>query len=153
MLPLEIQKDLMCDGRSASRICEYWASKLYNLKRPENSSQATYDLYDDEIRVSVRSLTKAGISFQPSKNLGYGRKGTRQDVIDALNAVQYVLVIDLTEYPLYRFIPLRSQEILAENPPASKWGYDRFRKLFSYHYFYWEEGRLDELLHECIDNA
>jgi hypothetical protein len=64
--------------------------------------------------ISVRSLTRRGIKFQKSANIGSGRKATQDDVDDAVASVERVVVVDIRDFPNLTFIPLDSKWLMRQ---------------------------------------
>ncbi len=106
------------DGRVISHFAEIWGNRIFGYAKHLNSnyrgSDASIDLGNmGPFEISVRSLTEAGIRFQRSVNTGGGRKpASQEDVIDAINAVDRVVVVDIREFPLVSFMALNSKWLL-----------------------------------------
>jgi len=62
--------------------------------------------------ISVRCFNKNTIKFQKSKFIGSGRSATPDDLIGSVESVERVVVVDLRQFPLLRFIPLDSKALL-----------------------------------------
>ena len=111
------------DGRVISRFSEYWGAKLYNFEKYSNSNHKDTDgaIHTEslgDIGVSIKTLTKAGIRFQNSKNVGSGRKCSPEDLLDAILSAPRILIVDVVEFPKVSFVMLTSQTI-------GKWVYQK----------------------------
>jgi len=105
------------DGRVTSWFAEIWGERLFSYKKHLNSNYPGSDASIDlgaigPFEISVRSLTRAGIKFQKSKNIGSSRSATQGDVYDAIADVERVVVVDIQEFPKLTFIPLDSKWLL-----------------------------------------
>lgn len=102
------------DGRVCSRYTEHWSADLFGFEKHQNTNQKDSDgafpaneLGEREY-VSVKCLTASGVKFQNSKDVGAGRKCDRLKLLEAINATQKIMVVDITMIPTVRLIPLDS---------------------------------------------
>jgi hypothetical protein len=107
------------DGRITSWFAEIWGERLFSYKKHASTnfpgSDASIDLGAiGPFEISVRSLTDAGIKFQKSANIGSGRRATKDDVYDAIEGVERVVVVDIRSFPDVTFIPLNSKWLLRQ---------------------------------------
>lgn len=100
------------DGRVVSRFSEHWAEALYKFKKSKSSNQPGYDGTIkaggfEKLRISIKSLTKSGIKFQQSVNQGAGRKCNNDLLLESLDQFDYVVVIDVIDFPIVKTIPIK----------------------------------------------
>lgn len=92
--------EFMTDGRRASFIIErrlFWAHKGWNLAPSEG---AGYDLKDPQGGLwEVRSITKQGVYFNPSVQVGAGRKFDETGFLAKLEAIEGFILSDITKFP------------------------------------------------------
>lgn len=101
------------DGRVVSRFSEYWASRLYDFIKCENSNEAGYDGFIKhkllgKIKIGVRSLTERGIKFQKSVYIGAGRKCDDEKLLESIEAVDFEIVVDTTEALTFTLMPVKT---------------------------------------------
>lgn len=133
---LHISKDEVIssfrDGRGAWPFSELWGQRLFEFAKHTNSNEPLSDgllalerLGD--LKVSIKALTKAGVKFQQSKFVGYGRTTTKNDLIASLEACDRVIVVDVTAFPEVDFIPLDTQRLIsaAHRGNLTKTGWSR----------------------------
>lgn len=101
------------DGRVISRFSEHWASKLYDFKKCDNSNEEGYDGFIEhkllgKTKIGVRSLTKHGIKFQKSSDIGSGRDCDTEKLIKAIESVDFEIVIDITKSPTIILVPVKA---------------------------------------------
>ncbi len=93
-LPYNICMEFFNDGRVFGRLLEFIISNEYKIKRSCNEGS----FYDNETfdgkKIEVRSLTNQ-VSFAPSKEIGSGRKVTKEGVYEKLNLVDEFWIGDL----------------------------------------------------------
>jgi hypothetical protein len=107
------------DGRVTSWFAEIWGERLFKYTKHPNGNYPGSDASIDlgamgPFEISVRSLTRAGIRFQKSANIGSGRSATQNDVDDAIAGVDRVVVVDIRGFPNLTFIPLDSRWLLRQ---------------------------------------
>lgn len=105
------------DGRVTSWFAEIWGERLFSYKTHANSNYPGSDASIDlgaigPFEISVRCLTKAGIKFQKSANIGSSRSASQNDVYDAVSGVERVVVVDIRQFPELTFLPLDSKWLL-----------------------------------------
>jgi len=105
------------DGRTASRFTEFWSSNLHGYE--VNTSPCAKDndgfvkcVGDFKSPLSAKVLSKQGVKFQFSRNVGQGRTCTTDDVIKALESADWYCIIDIREFPISNFMVLNSKLIL-----------------------------------------
>jgi hypothetical protein len=106
------------DGRGAWPFSELWGERLFEFVKHSNSNEPSSDgaVALDQLRnvnVSVKALSKAGVKFQQSKFVGYGRTTTKENLIASVEACDRVVVVDITEFPKVRFIPLDGTRLVS----------------------------------------
>jgi hypothetical protein len=105
------------DARVISRFSEYWAGRMYDYIKVDNTNNASYDgiiqnkLLGD-IKVSIKSLTKSGVHFQQSKFIGSGRICTNENLLQSLRDINFVIVVDIINFPSIKFIPISSEILI-----------------------------------------
>ena len=106
------------DGRGAWPFSELWGEKLFEFVKHANSNQPTSDgaVALEQLRnvnVSIKALTSAGVKFQQSKFVGSNRKGTKADLVASVEACDRAIVVDITEFPSVRFIPIDGTRLVS----------------------------------------
>ncbi|OYX19612.1 MAG: hypothetical protein B7Z04_08905 [Rhodobacterales bacterium 32-66-9] len=106
------------DGRGAWPFSELWGQSLYEFIKHANTNQPFSDGQFaigqiGSAQISVKALTANGVKFQQSKDVGVGRKSTKQKLVSSLEACDRVVVVDLTEFPVVRFIPIESTRLIS----------------------------------------
>lgn len=102
------------DGRVCSRYTEHWSADLFGFEKHQNTNHKDSDgAFAPDASgarefVSVKCLTASGVKFQNSKDVGAGRKCDRLKLLEAINATQKIMVVDITMIPTVRLIPLES---------------------------------------------
>lgn len=104
------------DGRVVSRFSEHWGAMIFCYDKHEDTNTKfsdgavpAGDLGD--LGISVKSLTESGVKFQLSRDTGSGRSCSQKDLVEALRAVTFVVVVDVTEFPLVKFIKLLAAQV------------------------------------------
>lgn len=105
------------DARVISRFSEYWAGKLYDYEKIENSNNASYDgiiknKLIGNIYISIKTLTNSGIRFQQSKYVGSGRSCDKKKLLDSFMGVDFVIVTDIINFPIIKFIPVKTDILI-----------------------------------------
>jgi hypothetical protein len=105
------------DGRGAWPFSEMWAARLFDFIKHSNSNNPVSDgavaldaLRD--VRISVKALTRGGVKFQQSRDVGIGRTSTRDRLIAAIEACDRVLVVDVVEFPVVGFVPVDATRLV-----------------------------------------
>jgi hypothetical protein len=92
--------EFMTDGRRASfiverRIC--WSHPGWKLAPSEG---AGYDLEDPQGSLwEVRSITRQGVYFNPSVQVGAGRRFEEEGFLAKLASIKGFILADITEFP------------------------------------------------------
>ncbi len=112
------------DARITSWFAEIWGQRLFRYTKHPNTNYPGSDASIDlgaigPFEISVRCLTKAGIKFQKSSNIGSGRSATQNDVYDAVASVERIVVVDIMDFPSPTFIPLDSKWLLRQADAGS----------------------------------
>ena len=93
-------KEYFTDGRRVSFIIERrlkWDHPGWALAQSEG---AGYDLLDPDGKLwEVRSITKGGVYFTPSNQVGSGRIFKEAGFLAKLNAVRGFILADIVEFP------------------------------------------------------
>lgn len=105
------------DGRVASWFAEIWGEQLFRYKTHASSNHPGSDGLIDlgvigDYEVSVRCLTRSGIKFQKSSQMGSGRSATQGDLEAALRSVERVVVVDIRNFPMVFFLSIDSKWLL-----------------------------------------
>lgn len=105
------------DGRGAWPFSEVWGGKLYDFIKHSNSNMPLSDgsVALGQLRdatVSVKALTRGGVKFQQSKFVGYGRSTDKSGLVASIEASDRVVVVDITEFPVVRFLPIDSTRLV-----------------------------------------
>ncbi len=105
------------DPRITSWFAEIWGERLFSYKKHVNTnhpgSDGTISLGAiGRFDISVRCFNRGAVKFQKSKHIGSGRSATVDDLIDAIESVERVVVVDLRHFPRLRFFPLDSKPLL-----------------------------------------
>jgi hypothetical protein len=94
-------KEYLTDSRRASFIIERrlkWENPGWTLAPSEG---AGYDLLDpDGALWEVRSITRGGVYFTPSAQVGSGRKFAEAGFMTKLDAVAGFILADIVEFPI-----------------------------------------------------
>jgi len=97
--PNDIQ-EYLTDGRRVSFIIERrlkWENEGWTLAPSEG---AGYDLRDPEGGLwEVRSITAQGVYFNPSNQVGSGRRFAEEGFLDKLAALRGFILSDITGFP------------------------------------------------------
>jgi hypothetical protein len=93
-------QEYMTDGRRASFIIERrlkWDNPDWKLAPSEG---AGFDLIDPSgYRWEVRSVTKQGVYFNPSNQVGSGRVFDETEFLNKLHSVSGFILADITKFP------------------------------------------------------
>jgi hypothetical protein len=106
------------DGRGAWPFSEMWGKTLYEFIKHSNSNKPLSDgmVALDQLRdfnISVKALSKNGVKFQQSKDVGFGRTSTKEGLLVSLESCDRVIVVDLTEFPDVNFLPLDTTRLVS----------------------------------------
>jgi hypothetical protein len=105
------------DPRVTSWFAEIWGERLFGYQKHLSSNYPGSDARIDlgaigRFDISVRCFNRNTIKFQKSKFIGSGRSATAEDLIESVESVERIVVVDLRQFPLLRFIPLDSKALL-----------------------------------------
>jgi hypothetical protein len=105
------------DPRITSWFAEIWGERLFGYKKHLNSNHPGSDARIDlgtmgRFDISVRCFNKGSIKFQKSKHIGSGRHATQDDLYQAIESVERVVIVDLRQFPRLRFFPIDSKSLL-----------------------------------------
>lgn len=106
------------DGRGAWPFSEIWGGRLYEFIKHSNSNMPLSDgaVALGQLRdaaVSVKALTRGGVKFQQSKYVGFGRGTDKSGLIASIEASDRVVIVDITEFPVVRFLPVDSTRLVS----------------------------------------
>lgn len=128
------------DGRVISRFSEYWAGKIYDFKKEDNTNNEGYDGIVEipllgKFYVGVRSLTKSGIRFQKSKFMGSGRHCNINNLIESIQDIDFEIVVDILDFPCIIMSPVDKDKLLylINNGELTMSGFNRkqfYKKIF-----------------------
>jgi hypothetical protein len=105
------------DPRVVSWFAEIWGETLFGFRRHPSSNHPGSDASlilgaIGRFDVSVRCFNKGNVKFQKSKFIGSGRKGTDNDLIESVEAVERIVIVDLRKFPTLDFYPIDSKSVL-----------------------------------------
>ena len=107
-------REYLTDGRRASFIIErrlVWENEGWNLALSEG---AGYDLIDpDGSKWEVRSITRQGVYFTPSNQVGSGRKFDEQGFLAKLDEIKGFILSDIVSFPVVSVYRLPVDVVLA----------------------------------------
>lgn len=93
--------EYLTDGRRVSFIIErrlMWENRGWQLAPSEG---AGYDLLDPEGGMwEVRSITRQGVYFNPSNQVGSGRKFNRDGFLAKMNVIKGFILSDIVGFPV-----------------------------------------------------
>jgi hypothetical protein len=117
-LPAPAVQEAFRDGRGAWPFSEIWGARVFEFVTHGNSNMPVSDGLHalqrlGDVAVSVKALTRAGIKFQQSKDVGSGRSSDREKLIAALEGCDRVVVVDITGFPEVVFWPLDTRRLLS----------------------------------------
>ena len=105
------------DGRVIARFSEHWAAKLYGFQKTVNTNDKHDGVLTTMLRgqetFSVRCLSKNGVKFQRSCEYGAGRKGTNEQMKKYLETIDYVVIVDIVNFPFIRLMPVQSNRLVS----------------------------------------
>jgi len=124
----EVLANIFKDGRVSGLIAEHLLIGLFkNLARSpiENSS---YDVFDTKWGTSfeVRCITENGLRTMPSYMIGQGRVYNLKEHMEKLFNIDYFIFIDVTNSPIFKIIPIKSDERLLFKNIGCKTFYSKF---------------------------
>ena len=135
-------REYFTDGRRVSFIIERrlkWDNPGWELARSEG---AGYDLLDPEGRKwEVRSVTKAGVYFTPSSQVGSGRTFNEEGFIAKLDEIEGFILSDISGFPVVDVFVVPAvdilkwyrQGVLGSNARISRKGFlERLRREYGY---------------------
>lgn len=104
-------KEYFTDGRRVSFIIERRiAHKLKATLAP--SEKSGYDLIDRQGRKwEVRSITKQGVYFNPSNQVGKGRTFERRAFLRKLSEIEGYILADIVDFPKVTLWKVSSKEV------------------------------------------
>ena len=96
-------KEYFTDGRRVSFLLERRIAKRLDWALAE-SEGAGYDLVDQNGRLwEVRSITRGGVYFSPSKDVGSGRSYTEKGFQDKIKSLAGYVLCDIESFPRIPF--------------------------------------------------
>ncbi|MCH4025610.1 MAG: hypothetical protein LKE94_09145 [Acetobacter fabarum] len=109
--------DKFTDARITSWFAEIWGERLFSYRKHINSNHPGSDAALDlgalgQFEISVRCFNKGTIKFQKSKHIGSGRSASLEDLEEALESVERVVIVDLRKFPKLSFYPIDSKSLL-----------------------------------------
>ena len=66
-----------------------------------------------DVTISIKALTRSGIKFQQSKDVGSGRGTDQAGLIASLEACERVVIVDITEFPEVSFLPVDGTRLVS----------------------------------------
>jgi hypothetical protein len=128
------------DGRVISRFSEHWGAAIYAYVKHQDTN---YEGSDGEVKlgnlgtvpVSVKSLTNSGLKIQKSIDTHSGKVCGKDELLSACRACSYYLVVDITNFPLVKFVSVPSSTFISwiEDDKITKTGVskEKFYKMLS----------------------
>ena len=110
-LDLEQTKNLFRDGRYSGHCAEYWIVND-NPGLEHAPRNATCDVYDETGKWEIRTITKHGVRFTPSIDIGGGREINKVRLEQKLQDVQGYILCDITTFPVVRYWSIPSRVIV-----------------------------------------
>jgi hypothetical protein len=100
------------DGRRVSFILERHIARHYGGKLA-NSERDSYDFQDKKGRKwEVRSITKQGTYFNPSVQVGAGRKFAESGFRTKVQGIYGFILCDITNFPEVPIYEIKSQTVI-----------------------------------------
>ncbi len=100
------------DGRIIGRLSEFIREEIRGSTRASSES-SPYDITDDTNgREEVRSISKNGISFASSKEVGYGREVTEEGFKEKLDKLDIYVAVDFRDIENLIFHEITKDEIM-----------------------------------------
>lgn len=97
---VEDVREYLTDGRRVSFMIERRLARDNPGWQLAQSEGAGYDLLDpDGGKWEVRSITRGGVYFNPSSQVGSGRTFNEQGFQDKLNDIKGFILSDIVEFP------------------------------------------------------
>lgn len=108
------------DGRTASFIIERRLAKELDFHLAPTNAQ--FDLTDEDGgKWEVRCLTKRGVYFMPSNQVGSGRFFDEAAFHQKLETIAGYIVADITEFPVVPFDFIQSHQVADLKRPRLTW--------------------------------
>ena len=105
-------KDYFTDGRRISFILERRLAKEFIKGKIAGSEKSGYDIVDSRGgKWEVRSITKGGIYFTPSGQVGKGRKFNRKEFLNKIKEIKGYIVCDVVPFPNVPFWVISSEDV------------------------------------------
>jgi hypothetical protein len=100
------------DGRIIGRLSEFIREEIRGSTRASSES-SPYDITDNTNgREEVRSISKNGISFASSKEVGYGREVTEEGFKEKLDKLDIYVAVDFRDIENLIFHEITKDEIM-----------------------------------------
>ena len=105
-------KDYFTDGRRISFILERRLAKEFIKGKLAESEKSGYDIDDPGGgKWEVRSITKGGVYFTPSGQVGRGRKFNKKEFLNKVKEIKGYIVCDVTSFPNVPFWAISSEDV------------------------------------------
>lgn len=148
MTPRQVEK-WGKDGRNMSCIAETNAARLYQFTHVGGNSpidgKIESILIGEMKKISVRCMS-SHVRFQRSENQGKGRYCTRSDLREAIQAVDFHIVVDIWNFPNVRYVAIPRSQVMTlfEQRSVTPSGVDRrnFYNMFNLKFAAWEPAPL-----------
>lgn len=122
------------DGRVSGLIAELLVESIFSNLRRSGAEGTPYDLVDEKTgeKWEVRVITKGGVKFLPSSQIGVGRKYDEEKFLEKLRAVTGYILVDVRYIPNICIGSILSKDliVLKIQKMTTKMLYDR--KLTAY---------------------
>ncbi len=111
-ISVDAVKKFLNDGRIIGRLSEFIREEVRGSTRASSES-SPYDVSDViNGREEVRSISKNGISFASSKEVGYGRVVTEEGFKEKLNSLDIYVAVDFRDIENLIFHEITKDEIV-----------------------------------------
>lgn len=123
--------DIFKDGRNSGMHLEHLLCDMFTNLERSNREQSHFDLIDNEWGTSyeVKTVTKHGTKTSPSNMIGQGRKYNVEDHRRKLKEIDYYMFIDVKESPIFKVIPIISDDRLLFRSIGYKNFYKKIAKI------------------------
>ena len=111
-IPLKDVREYFTDGRRVSFLVERRVCFMHPGWSLAESEGAGYDLKDPEGGLwEVRSITSGGVYFNPSNQVGSGRKYDEQGFMHKIRAIRGFILTDIESFPRMQVFVVASGDV------------------------------------------
>lgn len=112
-LPREYAEKFFDDGRIMGRYAEFLIASKGIGDRSGSENSAYDNITIDGKRIEVRAITKYGISFAASNEVGKGRKVTKAGFKHKLDSVDYWCLVDYADVDNCKFYFITNKNVVS----------------------------------------